>query len=376
MTHVIAKNDREFLRSTVEQIRDKVELDAGSKDLEFTLPSPTEIYEYLDKWVVGQDQAKKILSVGAHNHYKRLLIYKDGEFGDSARLDKTNLMLIGPTGSGKTYMVKKLAEFLKVPYYIADANAFTAAGYVGKDVDAMVDGLVQNAGSNIEASVTGIIFIDEFDKLARNGAEASGRKDVGGESVQQALLKLLEGTEIEIEKTTGLSKYRFSIDTQNILFIVGGAFVGLDNIINRRTAVDETSIGFGKKIDKVEVEKNIIHQSTTEDLEQYGFIPEILGRIPLVATMNELTVDDLVHILTKVEKNLISQYKTLFNYSDIDLNIDDEALMYIAEEAMKRKIGARGLKTLLETVLLDYMFELESAEINLTEAKRILQKHV
>jgi ATP-dependent Clp protease ATP-binding subunit ClpX len=376
MTHVLKKDDREFLRSTIEAIRDKVNLDSADKSIEFTLPTPVEIYDYLNKWVVGQEKAKKILSVGAHNHYKRLLIYKDGEFGEDSRLDKTNLMLIGPTGSGKTYMVKKLAEFLKVPYYIADANAFTAAGYVGKDVDAMVDGLVQNAGSNIEASVTGIIFIDEFDKLARNGADASGRKDVGGESVQQALLKLLEGTEIEIEKTTGLSKYRFTIDTQNILFIVGGAFVGLDHIINKRTEEDQTSIGFGKKIDKKEVEKNIIHKITTEDLERYGFIPEILGRIPLVATMNELTVEDLVFILTKVEKNLMAQYKTLFDYSDIDLKIDDEAIRFIAEEAMKRKIGARGLKTLLETILLEYMFELESAEINLEEAKRILEKDV
>ena len=376
MTHVLKKDDREFLRSTIEAIRDKVNLDSADKSIEFTLPTPVEIYDYLNKWVVGQEKAKKILSVGAHNHYKRLLIYKDGEFGEDSRLDKTNLMLIGPTGSGKTYMVKKLAEFLKVPYYIADANAFTAAGYVGKDVDAMVDGLVQNAGSNIEASVTGIIFIDEFDKLARNGADASGRKDVGGESVQQALLKLLEGTEIEIEKTTGLSKYRFTIDTQNILFIVGGAFVGLDHIINKRTEEDQTSIGFGKKIDKKEVEKNIIHKITTEDLERYGFIPEILGRIPLVATMNELTVEDLVSILTKVEKNLMAQYKTLFDYSDIDLKIDDEAMRFIAEEAMKRKIGARGLKTLLETILLEYMFELESAEINLEEAKRILEKDV
>ena len=376
MTHVLKKDDREFLRSTIEAIRDKVNLDSADKSIEFTLPTPVEIYDYLNKWVVGQEKAKKILSVGAHNHYKRLLIYKDGEFGEDSRLDKTNLMLIGPTGSGKTYMVKKLAEFLKVPYYIADANAFTAAGYVGKDVDAMVDGLVQNAGSNIEASVTGIIFIDEFDKLARNGADASGRKDVGGESVQQALLKLLEGTEIEIEKTTGLSKYRFTIDTQNILFIVGGAFVGLDHIINKRTEEDQTSIGFGKKIDKKEVEKNIIHKNTTEDLERYGFIPEILGRIPLVATMNELTVEDLVFILTKVEKNLMAQYKTLFDYSDIDLKIDDEAIRFIAEEAMKRKIGARGLKTLLETILLEYMFELESAEINLEEAKRILEKDV
>lgn len=369
----LRSKDKEFLQSTLELIRDKVDLISEDGDISFTLPQPREIYDYLNEYVVGQDRAKKLLSVAAHNHYKRLLIYKDNGFEEASKIDKTNIMLIGPTGSGKTYLVKHLAKMLNVPYYVADATTLTSAGYVGKDVDSLVEGLINSSGEKYDAAATGIIFIDEFDKLARRN-DGTGRRDVGGEGVQQALLKLLEGTQVEIERSNGFGKVRFSIDTSNIFFIVGGAFPGLEEIIAAKTNKNNSSIGFNKNIEKEKAEKNLIHNVKTEMLEAFGFIPEILGRIPLIATLDELTKDELKHILTNVKNNLVDQYTRLFNYSKIDLTIEDEAIDIIAEEAIKRQIGARGLRALMEELLLDYMFELESAVIDKAEAERILYK--
>ena len=369
----LRSKDKEFLQSTLELIRDKVDLLSEDGDISFTLPQPREIYDYLNEYVVGQDRAKKLLSVAAHNHYKRLLIYKDNGFEEASKIDKTNIMLIGPTGSGKTYLVKHLAKMLNVPYYVADATTLTSAGYVGKDVDSLVEGLINSSGEKYDAAATGIIFIDEFDKLARRN-DGTGRRDVGGEGVQQALLKLLEGTQVEIERSNGFGKVRFSIDTSNIFFIVGGAFPGLEEIIAAKTNKNNSSIGFNKNIEKEKAEKNLIHNVKTEMLEAFGFIPEILGRIPLIATLDELTKDELKHILTNVKNNLVDQYTRLFNYSKIDLTIEDEAIDIIAEEAIKRQIGARGLRALMEELLLDYMFELESAVIDKAEAERILYK--
>lgn len=369
----LRSKDKEFLQSTLELIRDKVDLISEDGDISFTLPQPREIYDYLNEYVVGQDRAKKLLSVAAHNHYKRLLIYKDNGFEEASKIDKTNIMLIGPTGSGKTYLVKHLAKMLNVPYYVADATTLTSAGYVGKDVDSLVEGLINSSGEKYDAAATGIIFIDEFDKLARRN-DGTGRRDVGGEGVQQALLKLLEGTQVEIERSNGFGKVRFSIDTSNIFFIVGGAFPGLEEIIAAKTNKNNSSIGFNKNIEKEKAEKNLIHNVKTEMLEAFGFIPEILGRIPLIATLDELTKDELKHILTNVKNNLVDQYTRLFNYSKIDLTIEDEAIDIVAEEAIKRQIGARGLRALMEELLLDYMFELESAVIDKAEAERILYK--
>ena len=371
----ISASDKEFLLNNIRQTREKLSLYTVKAQLDFTLPTPKEIYDYLDDYVISQDRAKKILSVGAHNHYKRLMIFKDEGYDDKNKIEKTNLMLLGPTGSGKTYLVKKLAEMMKVPYYIADANNMTASGYVGKDVESVVDGLFQNARGNFDAAATGIVFIDEFDKIcSKTDGGGNKRKDVGGEAVQQALLMLIEGTEIEMERMQGLSKIRFVVDTSNILFIVGGAFTGLDEIIQKRLGEDKRSIGFGANFKEAESLVNIFNKVQPEDLEEYGFIPEILGRIPTIAPLQELTKENLIDILTKVKNNLMDQYGRLFAYSGLDLKISKKGLEYIAEKAIERKVGARGLKSLIEMVLLDYMFNLESAVLDEKDVKKIIDE--
>ena len=371
----ISASDKEFLLNNIRQTREKLSLYTVKAQLDFTLPTPKEIYDYLDDYVISQDRAKKILSVGAHNHYKRLMIFKDEGYDDKNKIEKTNLMLLGPTGSGKTYLVKKLAEMMKVPYYIADANNMTASGYVGKDVESVVDGLFQNARGNFDAAATGIVFIDEFDKIcSKSDGGGNKRKDVGGEAVQQALLKLIEGCEIEMERMQGLSKVRFVVDTSNILFIVGGAFTGLDEIIQKRLGEDKRSIGFGANFKEAESLVNIFNKVQPEDLEEYGFIPEILGRIPTIAPLQELTKDNLIDILTKVKNNLMDQYSRLFAYSDLELKISKKGLEHIAEKAIERKVGARGLKSLIEMVLLEYMFNLESAVLDDNDVKKIIDE--
>ena len=368
--HQLTKDEKDFFDKKLTALREKVELssDIGS-DGNFSLPNPADIFEYLDKFVVGQDKAKKILSVVAHNHYKRLLIYKESDY--EKKLDKTNCMLLGPTGSGKTYLVKKLAEYLKVPCFVADANSLTAAGYVGKDVESLVDGLVESAQGNYDAAGTGIIFIDEFDKIAKRKIPGKNR-DVGGEAVQQALLKLIEGTKVDIEKSNGFSKIKMTIDTSNILVIVGGAFVDLEELISKRLKVGPTTtLGFGAELNSSTDGMGLLHHVTPEDLEEFGFIPEILGRIPLIATLDELSIDDLVNILTKVDDNQVSQYKELYNFSEKKLDFDSDAILEIAKVAKMQKTGARGLRTIVENVLLDSMFELSDASITLNDVKKV-----
>lgn len=366
----ISNDEKAFFERKLAAVRDKVELSFDNmQGGDFNLPNPKQIFEYLDKFAVGQDKAKRMLSVAAHNHYKRLLIYKESEY--EKKLDKTNLMLLGPTGSGKTFLVKKLAEFLKVPCYIADANSLTAAGYVGKDVDSLIEGLVDAAQGNYDAAGTGIIFIDEFDKIAKRKIPGKNR-DVGGEAVQQALLKLVEGTSVEVERSTGFAKVKFSIDTSNILIIVGGAFVDLEEIIAKRLKVGPTTnFGFGASLNQTTANLGLLHHAKPEDLEEFGFIPEILGRIPLIGVLDELTEDDLVNILTNIENNLVYQYKELFKFSELELEFEEDSLYEVARLAKQQKTGARGLRSILENVLLDYMFELKDAKITVDDVKKI-----
>lgn len=368
---MLSDKEVDFFLKKLEAVTTKVELESWKPKNNFELLDPEEIYTYLDRFVVGQDYAKKVLSVAAHNHYKRLLILKESNF--TTRLDKSNVMLIGPTGSGKTFLVRKLAEALNVPCYVADANSLTQAGYVGKDVDSIIEGLVSVCNGNYDAAATGIIFIDEIDKICKKGSSNTrSSKDVGGEGVQQALLKLIEGTKVELETNSGLSKLKLEIDTSNILVIVGGAFVGLEDVVASRLGITKaTGIGINADISKTETDLSLIHKAIPQDIEDFGFIPEFVGRLPLLATLNELTTKDLVRILTKIENNQVSQYKDLFKYSSKRLSFDSDAVVQIAELTKEQKTGARGLKCIIEKVLMEKMFKLQSTRVTVKDVNNV-----